>query len=115
MDDRTLLEYAAIAAGRQITWERGFAAPDRIERRAGLRLLVAWNPLADDGDALRLAVDLLFYLNVYGDPLSATFSQGVVIAHDGDPYAATRRAIVTAAAVYGLAVVRGEKLPLTSG
>lgn len=52
-----------------------------------------WNPLTDDGDALRLAValDLLFELK-----FSSMHSEE--LAAGADPYEATRRAIVRAAA-----------------
>jgi hypothetical protein len=51
---------------------------------------VEWNPLTDDGDALRLAVKL-----------DLSIDDACVIYSDGasdDRYAATRRAIVRAAA-----------------
>ena len=64
-----------------------------------------WNPLADDGDALRLAVKLRLM------PVIEEWSDGLrvfVPSHldgverlSGDPYAATRRAIVRAAAEIG--------------
>jgi hypothetical protein len=67
-----------------------------------------WNPLTDDGDALRLAVklgiDIEFFL---GDPstVDAKRSLGAFIPRTefmkDDPYAATRRAIVRAAAEIG--------------
>lgn len=55
-----------------------------------------FNPLADDGDALRLAVDLQIsiQLSLGGVFAGGTFSE----ANDGDPFAAARRAIVRAAA-----------------
>jgi hypothetical protein len=63
-----------------------------------------WNPLADDGDALRLAVKLnILTYQSGGDssyastPMNAVFT----VPHDNDPYAATRRAIVRAAAEIG--------------
>ena len=64
----------------------------------------AWNPLEDDGDALRLAVKLRMALDVGEYGLVAFSGQGFerdVKSEqiDGDPYAATRRAIVRAAAV----------------
>lgn len=90
MNDRELLEMAAKAAGYP---------PDRLIYGHG-KPLHEWNPLEDDGDALRLAVKL--------DIVPRSIN-GVVFAwrdgvcdmqepHNGDPYAATRRAIVRAAA-----------------
>ena len=54
-----------------------------------------WNPLTDDGDALRLAVKLNIDAGNPGMRLSIDWRKG------DDPYAATRRAIVRAAAEIG--------------
>jgi hypothetical protein len=64
----------------------------------------AWNPLTDDGDALRLAHSLK-------TPVSIDISAGLTIVsgwyfdvsedHGDDSQAATRRAIVRAAAAIG--------------
>ena len=91
MTDRELLEAAAKAAGYRAIEPRGHA------------LLLAdppvlWNPLTDDGDALRLAVRLELFHRVYIDEPLATIHFD---ATDPDPYAATRRAIVRAAAEIG--------------
>lgn len=64
-----------------------------------------WNPLTDDGDALRLAVKLklCFGPNFDGD-LAVCFGDGVNNVTEpfgNNPYAATRRAIVRAAAEIG--------------
>ena len=66
-----------------------------------------WNPLTNDGDALRLAVKLRLDTNC-GEFSTAcswfphTTEHDVVMTHNGaDPYAATRRAIVRAAAEIG--------------
>ena len=84
MTDRELLELAAKASG----------------------LLYMGNPLADDGDALRLAVKLHLCVTSFTDEQMV----GYVINGEGynvhelpgtDPYAATRRAIVRAAADIG--------------
>jgi len=61
-----------------------------------------WNPLIDDGDALRLAVKL--NIPFHSNPVwSEVFGGvgGIVEQNNGDPYAATRRAIVRAAAKIG--------------
>lgn len=98
MTDRELLELAAKAAEiehkGQLNW--------------GLVLLhgVVWNPLTDDGDALRLAVKLNIIVGTYETYANAgTIGCDVdvtVWAHEvSDPYAATRRAIVRAAAELG--------------
>ena len=70
-----------------------------------------WNPLADDGDALRLAVKLHMLLDADGEyyTVSTATPKGTGVhayeKHKQDPYAATRRAIVRAAAAIG------EKMP----
>lgn len=69
--------------------------------------LVKWNPLTDDGDALRLAVklDMYVYVNRVDEVVSA--QAGYHGEHKfyenfyDDMYAATRRAIVRAAAAIG--------------
>ena len=63
-----------------------------------------WNPLTDDGDALRLAVklNLVFSESKYSD-LAFKFGQELANT-DLDEYAATRRAIVRAAAEIGKAM-----------
>jgi hypothetical protein len=97
MTDKELLELAAKAAGIEINWFKW-------ERLTG-----QWNPLTDDGDALRLAVKLGLGISI---PLSnkrtdvVTFSGPItsVIEAHGDPYAATRRCITRAAAEIGKAM-----------
>ncbi len=76
--------------------------------------LTYWNPLTDDGDALRLAVQLGIRIlhtcieSTTGDPnavRAGTFIHGeaeeMYEDHDGDAMAATRRAITRAAAEIG--------------
>lgn len=100
---RELLEMAAKAAGIVVSdWlpgSHGFAiesAPGHVRR---------WNPLTDDGDALRLAVKL--GLEVWTDDagfvrvMAREVFDVVVEAPSADPYAATRRAITRAAAEIG--------------
>jgi hypothetical protein len=96
MTDRELLELAAKADG--IEWDEF--------------TLDCWNPLISDGDALRLAVKL--GMTVLADPgidgsvaaqidpptspLTSVWADELA---EPDPYAATRRAIVRAAAEIG--------------
>ena len=66
----------------------------------------AWNPLADDGDALKLAVKLEMRVNVvgYGIAEAMTEKGALVFENDSknfDTAASTRRAIVRAAAAIG--------------
>ncbi len=99
MTDRELLERAAKAAGFDAIWfsemhEHMFA---RVGEKAD-----PWNPLTDDGDALRLAVKLGLIVDPHGLHTRVQLPfEGEAMAyetHNGDPYAATRRAIVRAAA-----------------
>ncbi len=85
MTDRELLEAAAKAAGIDYyaRAQSGGMLTDNGE----------WNPITDAGDALRLAVKLdLLWRDIYDyEPFE----------YERDPYAATRRAIVRAAAAIG--------------
>ena len=114
MTDRELLELAAKAAGythvpsveiacgvRTQGWfiKETDAEPIKEER---------WNPLTDDGDALRLAVKLNMHVNVDGEEEYGKVTEVYVDPrtelsepHSTNPYAATRRAIVMAAAKVG--------------
>lgn len=65
-----------------------------------------FSPLTDDGDALRLAVKLGGELRIHIEEHWSAFGmiysdEGMFEYHNGDPYAATRRAIVRAAAEIG--------------
>ena len=114
MTDCELLELAAKAAG--IDW---FDEPAAKQGR-GLHLKSGrfWNPIADDGDALRLAVKLGISITPYpiyqpekhsviakqrrvSDTMREANPSEVLEMYGKDPYAATRRAIVRAAAEIG--------------
>lgn len=66
-----------------------------------------WNPLRDDGDALRLAVKLKMALDIGEDEMvrayahGATQGHGVDLSPATDSCSATRRAIVYAASELG--------------
>ena len=102
MTDRELLELAAKAAG--LSHPDGW---DWIRNPLGY----SWDPLTDDGDALRLAVklDIDFYMGAGDGPeaWAGYYLPGrenkkhACQPVNGDPYAATRRAIVMAAAEIG--------------
>ena len=83
MKDRELLELAAKAAGTY------YVESESWDENAG------WNPLTNDGDALRLAVKL----DILERAASIAQFEGI-----NDPYAATRRAIVRAAAEIGKSI-----------
>jgi hypothetical protein len=109
MTDRELLELAAKAAGHDIwAWdeEHNLLVLDGWQGRS------YWNPLTDDGDALRLAVKLRLAVwtavdngrpPMYALALGGGYPNTIRAEelHDTDPYAATRRAIVRAAAEIG--------------
>ncbi|MCQ4302246.1 hypothetical protein NAV11_20220 [Pseudomonas songnenensis] len=104
MDDRELLELAAKAVDLQ--W---MSFGDNGAWIAGRETL--WNPLTDDGDALRLANKLRMRIEHHvRHPFVAVFAGKDFDAvkaeepHEVDVDAATRRAIVRAAAEIGRAM-----------
>lgn len=107
MSDRELLELAAKAYGATHAYAgRCWGIEGR--RRDGAGLLcdndLYWDPLTDDGDALRLAVKLGIGVYWAASYVHATQPSGVFFYESretDDPYAATRRAIVRAAAAMG--------------
>ena len=103
MTDRELLEAAANAAEYDVQGlaDRFVVQPEHYTgglvigtSTGGSKL---WNPLTDDGDALRLAVKLNIPVIPYDDETS-TGTTGVVAKNWGGKEANTRRAIVRAAA-----------------
>lgn len=106
MTDRELLEAAAKAAGiAKPTGQGGYVSEDGafvFYLDCEGKTARVWNPLTDDGDALRLAVKL--DLLAGPDFWHERSIQAAMDAFSGDrqdPYAATRRAIVRAAASLG--------------
>ena len=113
MNDRELLEAAAKAAGMGAVKDSAFR-PGSYVVQTHEHEWTAWNPLTDDGDALRLAVKLRIDLHtspINGDAVIVTAKHRMrsdllrqpnpTAASENwapDPYAATRRAIVRAAA-----------------
>lgn len=104
MTDRELLEKAAKAAGIKGHFENnGAEAGLFLHDPSNPHIWKRWHPLRDDGDALRLAVKLELRLATHCNQEQA-YAQSIhhpgVSLEDwnGDPYAATRRAIVRAAA-----------------
>ena len=103
--DRELLEAAAKAAGIKLLRSR-LDDPMCRDMLPEIQnsVAVGWNPLTDDGDALRLAVKLGLEVghNSFGNVVVDHYTQPevrkIVLPHGDDPYAATRRAIVRAAA-----------------
>ena len=99
MNDRELLELAAKAAEIEGKYYCGFLNDDWVDGIVYIRTdgqQCVWDPLTDDGDALRLAVKLKLCVAPYE---YVTNQHTWVEVPDGtDPYAAARRAIVRAAA-----------------
>jgi hypothetical protein len=117
MDDRELLELAAKAAGVTGGWG------DKIEYHNGAVDLrdvwilegddfVPWNPLTDDGDALRLAVELGLSARRFGNLIEvcgakAGGAHGLILDEpigDDGVLAAYRRGFTRAAAEIGRAM-----------
>lgn len=108
MTDRKLLELAAKAAGAEfeVSDEEGVYLHQPIGGVAG-----SWNPLNDDGDALRLAVKLEISLamNQPVGGVEAWYGKNGFFTREKfndkcDATVATRRAIVRAAAEIGKAM-----------
>jgi len=117
MSDRELLEAAAQAfwAGEvedmSIRWDDAeqcilYIHGDNQDHNGRDREFL-WDPLNDDRDALRLAVKLNLWVNVYSPSQSTPQFTNAIVQdpyhdvyeeHGDDPCAATRRAIVRVAA-----------------
>ena len=103
--DRELLEMAAKAAGIET---HGAMMADWLNGHSSY-----WNPLTDDGDALRLAVKLGIDVEMHGMmanfPFCCASAKNAEIqceeeAVHGDDMVSVRRAIVRAAAAIGSAM-----------
>lgn len=101
MNDKELLELAAKAVGITLQSEPYSLGGVRyFHREDDYPSGTTWNPLTDDGDALRLAVNLGMNVavNFTNTCAETAIDPGVIEQHGSDKYAATRRAIVCAAA-----------------
>ena len=107
MTDKELLELAAKAAGIELLFEEMkdgsiyyyYKIPGDTQ---------GWNPLNSDSDALRLAVKLKMDISIRHATVFVTKEVPIRLKifevfrpFDDDPYAATRRSIVRAAAEIG--------------
>ena len=112
--DRELLELAAKAAGYRFKWFKVKQWKEMKSKIGPYRYCTGtvevyghhhskpWNPLTDDGDALWLAVKLHMQVSITTESCRAeTIPVLGVRINDCDEMAATRRAIVCAAAVVG--------------
>ena len=118
MTDKELLEFAAKAAGLKkddSPYNGGGHGNDGFSITGAMMLDWAknkqWNPLANDGDALWLAVKVGLDVWIDQDCCEVFFGRnlgGNLMASEifgaGDRHAATRRAIVRAAAKIGKAM-----------
>jgi len=119
MTDKELLELAAKAAGLGLEWETtSFTIEEGVTDSVEIPYATSnspdeapsyWDPLEDDGEAFRLSVKLEMCVGVAPHPMaldkiSLAMAPGGIeesCKHNGDPLAATRRAIVCAAAAIG--------------
>lgn len=103
MTDKELLELAAKAAGIKIIRITDTGMPLIHGKDENGKHWDSWNPLTDDGDALRLAVKLKLRVQANKRAAIASGDHGTTSEKiiSNDPYAATRRAIVRAAAEIG--------------
>ena len=111
--DRELLEMAAKATASRIVYgkdddDAAILMPNSLYVRDERGQRHLWNPLTDDGDALRLAVKLglrVFTPDAEPTAVADRYPCGPRAGVDAgvDSYAATRRAIVRAAAEIGKA------------
>lgn len=116
MTDRELLELAAKAAGYVLVWGDKYQLGDDEIDCTDIPYVrsgqpdegdVHWNPITDDGDALRLVVQCRLIFASIDDgktQAQAAWSDASGAIHTEpaeDKYAATRRAIVRAAAEIG--------------
>lgn len=104
MTDRELLELAAKAAGIELEWD---GPPDMWQPMYYKgKTYHLFDPLNDDGDALRLAVKLSLFIQINSNTATAWKWRGEnwyehKSDYAGDMNSATRRAIVRAAAEIG--------------
>ena len=105
MSHRELLEDAAKAAGIDLWHEDVFT--NGLTQKVSANGILCWNPITNDGDALRLAVKLRLLCG-FVQPNCWAELPGQYPSYEPyepDPYAATRRAIVRAAAEIGRSMV----------
>ena len=110
--DRELIELAALAAGIDCDWNENFGKSGMMMIRNPQTYRLCFDPINDDGDALRLCVKLGFGisfgqyapLDVYSVYVSEieggdTLAVGCIV--DENETSVVRRAITQAAAVIG--------------
>lgn len=118
MNDRELLELAARAAGIKARWFKvnqwrqvgGNRMQTGRDDVFGTHHRKPWNPLTDDGDALRLAVTLDLLVDICRDHtcVCSETVDPILQVQGKEKGEATRRAIVRAAAEIGKSMGGGE-------
>lgn len=123
MSDRELLELAAKAAGIEFVWKECQIMTGTADMYGVRKILkepmpflgsgMFWHPIIDDGDAMRLAVQLHMSVDTFVGGCEVGYDdinggQGYLRQDDGpsgdmDDFEVTRRAIVRAAAEMGRA------------
>ena len=115
-NDRMILEKAAKAAEIEVRYQpmsHRFLTKKQLSQSDGY-YFAYWDPLTDDGDALRLVVklnmDIVYDFDrvmvVYGDgDATLTTEYFYDLPTPTDQYSATRRAIVRAAAAIGESMI----------
>ena len=105
MIDKELLELAAKAADIEIEWDESLDCWVMPNDEDGWFSVVRWNPLDNGTQALNLAVKLRLDILIRGIETLVPFKDLRGVKHGENPYAATRRAIVRAAAEIGKGMV----------
>ena len=104
VSDRELLELSAKAVGMEYPNGQTYCETMGVWGMLEKRPYSWWNPLTDDGDALRLAVKCKIDLILTHSDCESAFDHKCIQYAEPttpDPCAATRRAIVRAAAEIG--------------
>lgn len=106
MGDKEMLELAAKAAGLKVRWHESGHYGQTMEIMESEAGGAPWDPLSDDGDALRLAIEVDITIDApKGGKIVYAGGQGSFSELVGnDRMAATRRAIVRAASEIGKAI-----------
>lgn len=103
MTDREMVELAAKAAGIEIVWGKWLSREWLAKTNTGD--LIPWDPITDDGDALRLAVMLRLTVKIEDHEIEVFNWEGCLVSAEmfnGFDYeATTRHVIVRAAAEIG--------------
>lgn len=98
MNDKELLRLAAKSADIEIEWDEALNRWVMPNDEDGWFSIVVWNPLDNSAQAFNLAVKLRLDVLIRGIQTLVPYSDTKPVMHGENPYAATRRAIVRAAA-----------------